>query len=147
MDSTTAPAIQLSTLAYIAAGKPAEGKKIAERSALKTPPFISELAYADGMSGDREGALRIAHDIEVQHPRPWLGELVIAFAHLAVGDTARALDALERSTDAGEIWPTFTPLCDPSFNPLRGNPRFAALGRRVGLDERVFTSATVCREQ
>jgi serine/threonine-protein kinase len=145
MDSTTAPVIHLSTLAYIAAGKQAEAKRIAERSPLRTPPFIGELAYADGMSGDREGALNIAHQLEAQHPRPWFGEMVIAFAHLAVGDTARALDAFERSTDAREIWPTFTPICDRAFDPLRGNRRFAALVRRVGLDERLLASATACR--
>jgi tetratricopeptide (TPR) repeat protein len=145
MDSTTAPVIHISTLAYVAAGRNAEAKRLAERSPLKMPPFVLQLAYADGMSGDRDGALKIAHEFEVQHPRPWFSETVIAFAHLAVGDTARALDAFERSTEAREIWPTFTPICDRSFDPLRGSPRFAALVRRVGLDERLFTSATACR--
>ena len=145
MDSTTAPAIQLSTLAAIAAGRPTDAKRIAERSTLTTPPFISELAYADGMSGDKDGALRIAHELEARHPRPYFGEMVIGFAYLAVGDTTRALDAFERSTDAHEIWPSFTSLCDYAFDPVRGSPRFSGLVRRVGLDERVFTSAKACR--
>src|SRR5205085_11091503 len=76
MDSTSAPVIQMSTMAYAGAGKRADAKRIAERSPLRTPPFIAELAFADGISGDRDGALRIAHELEVQRPRPWFSEMV-----------------------------------------------------------------------
>jgi hypothetical protein len=65
----------------------------------------------------------------------------------ALGDTATALDILERATDAGEIWPTSYSMSERELDPLRKNTRFAALVRRVGLDERIFTSPTGGRPQ
>ena len=82
----------------------------------------------------------MAHDVEARRPCPWFGEFTIANAYLGVGDTAKALSAFERATAANEIWVTFNPLATEMYDPPRGSPRFAALVRRSGLDERALTS-------
>jgi hypothetical protein len=75
------------------------------------------------------------------NPGPGYGSASTAsIIYAALGDTARAFDLLERATDAGEIWPTSYSLSERELDPLRKSARFAALVRRVGLDERIFTS-------
>jgi serine/threonine-protein kinase len=121
----------------------AEAGRIEEARALarRTPNVGGELkGYVLGRTGDRAEALAILRDLEAQRQRPWMGEWAIALTAIGVGDTARALSALERSTDAHEIWPLYTSLIDPIYDPLRSSARFAALVRRVGLDERLLTS-------
>jgi len=71
-----------------------------------------------------------------------LGTTTAGIIFSALGDTAKALGALERATDAGDIWPTAYGLSEREFDPLRRSARFAAIIRRVGLDERIFTSPT-----
>ena len=65
----------------------------------------------------------------------------IAMIALALRDSARALDALERATDAVEPWPTWGALGTNHFDPVLGSARFSAVLRRVRLDERTFKTA------
>ena len=71
-----------------------------------------------------------------------LRHTALVFLHVGLSDTARALDALERATEAGEIWPTYYSLSEPDFDLLRSNPRFAAVVRRPRLDDRLFSRQT-----
>jgi hypothetical protein len=62
----------------------------------------------------------------------------LGYAYLGVGDTARALSALEAAAVTHER-PTLT-FADPVFDPVRQSRRFAAVVTRYGLDVRRFTS-------
>ena len=144
VDSMSPPLIQLSTLAYLASNRSADARLVAMRGPLKGPPFGGNLALAIGKSGDRKTALRMAHEFEAQLPG-WFSASTAALAYLGVGDTARALDDFEKATAAREIWPSFAPLCDYVFDPIRGSKRFSALIRRVGLDDKLLTRPGACR--
>ena len=86
------------------------------------------------------GAKATLRELE-RHPRgEWQVRPSLTFVYLGLGDTARALSALEESAHAGE--PPVIPLADPMFDPLRRSARFAAAVQRLGLDERRFTSPT-----
>jgi eukaryotic-like serine/threonine-protein kinase len=54
-------------------------------------------------------------------------------AHVAFGEYDSAMTSLERSVAAREpmLWP-FSIACDPLFDPLKSNPRFAAVMKRLG---------------
>ena len=56
----------------------------------------------------------------------------IARRHARLGDTARALAALERACDQRDYVVVFL-ATDPVFAPLRHAPRFQALARRIGV--------------
>jgi serine/threonine-protein kinase len=144
IDSTLLPSIELSGLAYAAAKRYDESLRRERRFRSSAPPFPANLAFVFGQTGMRDSALAMARDFEAR-PRTGSSEIVIALAYLGLKDTARALDALERSTDLRGIWPSFQPLCSFQYDQLRSSPRFAALVRRVGLDETKFTSPQACR--
>jgi serine/threonine-protein kinase len=144
IDSTLPPALDLSALAYAAAKRYDEAVRWERHFRASAPPFSANLAFVYGQAGMRDSALQMAREMEGR-PRTGSSEIVIAFAYLGIKDTARALDGLERATAHHGIWPSYAPLCDRRFDMLRSNPRFAALVRRVHLDEQKFTSPQACR--
>jgi tetratricopeptide (TPR) repeat protein len=144
IDSTVPPAIDMSALGYAAAKHYEEALRRQRHFRASTPPFSANLALLYGQAGMRDSALQMARELE-RRPRTWASEIVIAFAYLGIKDTARALDGLERATALHAIWPSYATLCYAQFDGLRSNPRFAALVRRVHLDEQKFTSPQACR--
>ena len=144
IDSTVPPAIDMSALAFAAAKRFDEAVRRERHFRAAAPPFSANLAFVYGEAGMRDSALQMAREMEGR-PRTGSSEIVIAFAYLGIKDTARALDGLERATTLHGIWPSYSPLCDARYDPLRASPRFAALIRRIHLDERKFTSPQACR--
>ena len=58
----------------------------------------------------------------------------LAIVYLGLGDRARALDYLERASDADSQWMIYL-RGDRIFDPLRSEPRFAALMKKLGFEK------------
>jgi serine/threonine-protein kinase len=125
-------------LAVLHAGHPAEARALAR---VPLPlPFNGSAAYVLGTTGDTARAAATVRELEARPRGEWQVASALTYAYLGLGDTARALAALEAATSGGEA--SLIPLTDPMYDPLRRTARFAAAVRRIGLDERLFTSPT-----
>ena len=102
--------------------------------AVRLPPWVPSIGLLLAKSGDLDGARRVLQRLDAGPP-VWGDESRRAFAYLGVGDTARALSALEHATDAYELWPQSSNLTDDAFDPIRKSARFRELLRRIGLDD------------
>jgi len=138
LDSSLFVVHALLALAVLNDKRPGEARALA-RAALPMP-YSGMAAYVLGATGDHAGAAAIVRELERRPRSEWHVARTLAYAYLGVGDTARALSALEEAARANEA--PVMPLSDPMFDSVRRSPRFAAVVRRLRLDERVFTSAT-----
>ncbi|MGH7695178.1 MAG: protein kinase domain-containing protein, partial [Gemmatimonadaceae bacterium] len=147
IDSTNQPLLVFVAQALIDDGQRNEPKVLMERLWNTFPQWRGVAAQVLVALGDSTRARELIRVMESDRPARPLANTRLATLHLSLGDTARALDALERATDATEIWPTFYSLSEPFFDPLRRSARFIAIIRRAGLNERVFTSPNGGRPQ
>ena len=137
LDSNVAPAINSLAHGLLANGKPDSAILIADR----LPPILPWTGirgYLHAVAGDPAGARRILQQMQVRNPPLWATEISIAWTLLGLGDTTGGLDHLERATDRREIWPNWYTIYDQVYDQVRGSERFAAVGRRVGLDVTKF---------
>jgi tetratricopeptide (TPR) repeat protein len=139
LDSAVLPVTNLIALMNIA-----QGNRDAARRLMRVfPPagMMSNAPYVLAKLGDTTRAWRLVGAMESNDPRPWFTDVARATVLLALGDTARALDALETSDAAsGSTWISFIPLLDPAFDPVRHSARFVALVRKARLNVEKITA-------
>jgi TolB-like protein/DNA-binding winged helix-turn-helix (wHTH) protein/Flp pilus assembly protein TadD len=92
--------------------------------------FESNLANAYAASGRKDEAMKIAKHLESGHSQDSSTDASIALIYLGLGDNDRAMLWLNKAYQA-----RFNPsiLMRPVFDPLRSNPQFQDLLRRIGL--------------
>jgi len=80
----------------------------------------------------REEADEILARLEAESRQHYVRAEYLAMGHAAVGDLDRAFEALERAYQARSAGLIYLHL-DPGYEPLRGDPRYKDLVRRIGL--------------
>jgi TolB-like protein/DNA-binding winged helix-turn-helix (wHTH) protein/Flp pilus assembly protein TadD len=93
----------------------------------------SNLANAYAVSGRKEEAMKAVKDLEGRQSQDSSAAANIALIYVGLGDNARAMSWLDKAYRA-----RFNPsiLLRPVFDPLRSDPRFQDLLRRIGLPNR-----------
>jgi len=95
-----------------------------------SPTIMANLARGYVASGKRGEALKLLNDLKKRSNSTYSHGSEIAVIYAALGDTDQAMNCLEKSYQE-----RFNPgvLLRPGFDPLRSDPRFQALVRRIGL--------------
>ena len=93
--------------------------------------FRSNLAYAYATSGRRNEALEILNDLKNRSNNGFSNASEIALIYVGLAEKDQAMTWLEKAY--GE---RFNPsvLLRPCFDPVRSDPRFQDLLRRIGLN-------------
>ena len=128
LDSTLIAVTNLGALVNLGTGHNDEARRLAAR---QSPGPMSTAPYVYAKLGDTTTAMRLVTEMASTNPPPWSTDAQRASVRLAMGDTARALTALDQS---GPMWVAVIPPLDPAYDPVRGSQRFAKLVRRSGLD-------------
>jgi hypothetical protein len=90
------------------------------------------LAFAYGAAGERAHALTTLADLKKMSPAGTVLPFNMALVNLGLGDRVRAIDNLEQALAADSQMMAWLGQ-DRIFDPLRSEPRFAALLQKLRL--------------
>ncbi len=122
-------------LAYVQQGAYQQAVRELERDrsgSVQTPPALADLGYVYARAGRARDARRIITELTNRSAHEYVSPYALALVHAGLGDNDRAFEWLERAGE--ERTPRLVFLnVEPVFDGLRGDPRFAALRRHLGV--------------
>jgi tetratricopeptide (TPR) repeat protein len=135
MDSAFAAAHVCLGRAYLQKASPAEA--VAEfRKALQLSDGdtndLAALGLAMAASKQPAEARKILDQLKERSQQTYVQPMWPAVIHIALGETDQAFDWMQRAYEDRSAWLVYLKV-DPLFDPVRQDPRFADLLRRVGL--------------
>ena len=103
--------------------------------AMDAPPFVTGfLGYADAAAGERARAEAMIAELNQMSSRRFVSPFCTAMIYLGLADQRRALEGLEKAYEVRSQW-LATLKVDRVFDPLRSDPRFIELLKKVHLDK------------
>lgn len=100
----------------------------------RRPLMQAILGYIYGLSGDRPRARSTLDDLERLSREGRVPALYLVYPCIGLGDTQRAFELLDRAYEDRSGLLVFLKV-EPIFDPLRPEPRFEDLLRRMGLQD------------
>jgi hypothetical protein len=94
---------------------------------------VAALGHALARCGRREEAQDVLRQIEHPSPPRYVDPYAVAIVYVGLGVSDQALHWLEKAGDDVATWLTLFVKCDPRCDPLRSDPRFVNLLRRMRL--------------
>jgi TolB-like protein/DNA-binding winged helix-turn-helix (wHTH) protein/Tfp pilus assembly protein PilF len=104
-----------------------------ERAAIdgqRAPAILGLLAMAYGEQGRRPAAQRLVDELKARSASETVPPGAIALAYIGVGDTTNAIASLQEVYASRDNYAIYINV-DPLMDPLRTDPRFQALSRRL----------------
>jgi TolB-like protein/Flp pilus assembly protein TadD len=99
----------------------------------RSPGVIGVLIRAYVLTGRRSDALRLLAELKSRRKAGYVPAAAFVNAYLGLGENDQAFASLEQAYKEQSNILQFLKV-HPYFDPIRGDPRFADLVRRVGLD-------------
>ncbi len=129
------PRIHIVVFAYIERGMYAEALADTKnwREADSSPWFWSTLAYTYGRAGQQPEAQRALDKLLELNRRQQIDPSALIQVYIGMGNKDKAFNLLENAYSHHSSLTTLK--VDPIYDPLRSDPRFQDLLRRVGLAE------------
>jgi len=120
----------------VQAGKAGEAiPELQKARSMGSPPFVAGwLGYAYAVSGERDKAQAIIAELNQASSHRFVSPWCTAIIYVGLGDKQRALDGLEKSYEVRSQWLIWLKM-DKILDPLRSEPRFIELLKKVGLDK------------
>ena len=122
-------------IALIDKNQPADAIPVLEKAlsgSTRSPGVMGMLASAYARAGRRDDALRLIAELKKRRNAGYVPAKAFVEAYLGLGENDQAFDWLEQAYKEHSDILEFIKV-DPELDPLRGDPRFAELVRRVGL--------------
>ncbi|MFI5119112.1 MAG: protein kinase [Thermoanaerobaculia bacterium] len=95
-------------------------------------PTVAAIGYVYGVMGKRREALQVLSNLEARSKKEYVTAYGVALVHAALGDKDRAFAWLEKGVEERTHWLVWLKR-DLRWEPIRSDPRFAEMIRRVGL--------------
>jgi tetratricopeptide (TPR) repeat protein len=92
------------------------------------------LGYAYAASGDRTRAMAMIEELRKESSHSFVSPLWPAIIYIGLGERQRSLDGMEKAYEIHDPWLMQIKM-DKVFDPLRSEPRFIELLRKVHLDK------------
>ena len=90
------------------------------------------IGYVYARMGRRGDAQKVLADLKERSKHEYVAPSHIAKIYIALGDRDQAFAWLEKGYQQRDSWLTFLK-GDPMYDPIRSDPRFQDLLRRIGL--------------
>jgi eukaryotic-like serine/threonine-protein kinase len=138
LDATYWPAYLFMGMAYQQKGQDQEaikalekGAELAERDSIA----IAALGNALGIVGRKDEAREILQELRTRREKAYLSPYWISLVHLGLGENDKALDCLETGYEERAAYMNIIHVYY-HFDPLRSNPRFQDIVRKMNLPQR-----------